>query len=285
MQLRRDASRRYALLLLLISGIVLCVFWFDRHPLAWVEQTASHSIQPLCDDLTDPSCCLTGRAWSHLEVQHELPTWPWLRYKSSDITPPKFEIGGNGGALAPGYLFFAQYGPEARQDALLIMTTDNDLVYGLPIDLATNVHVAEYRSAQYLVFWSGYGIERQANGHHYGQVNFMDEGYEVAHVVCGELDTVDGLSIPAPCKIDNHEQVVTPRGTVLVATYNVTKADLSSVNGIADGWLMDNVLFELNIATSEIYFQWSAKDHVAFETSHQLMSDGGTFTKPCKSLA
>lgn len=282
MQFRRDASRAFVLFVFLALGSILCISWLRQRPFRWAKLTALRESRPSCEDLTSPSCCLTGAVWSHAEVQEESPYWPWISYKSSDITPPKWEIGGNGGPLAPGYLFFAQYGPEARQDALLITTSENGLVYGLPIDLATNVHVAEYHGAQMLVSWSGCGIERQANGHHWGQVNFMDEGYEVVRVVCGDLDIQSGLTVPTPCSIDNHEQIVTPRGTVLVGTYNVTAADLSPVNGTTDGWILDNILFELDIATSEILFQWSAKDHVAFETSHQLLVDGGTYTKPCK---
>lgn len=60
---------------------------------------------------------------------------------------------------------------------------------------------------------------------------------------------------------DQHEQYLTDRGTLVVTAYNATPYDLTPVGGPKDGWLLDGLVYEIDIKTNEILFKWRASDH------------------------
>lgn len=65
-----------------------------------------------------------------------------------------------------------------------------------------------------------------------------------------------------PSNIDLHELLITPKGSLLVTANNVTQADLTSVGGPSDGWVVDALIYEIDIATNEVLFSWSSLDHL-----------------------
>lgn len=76
--------------------------------------------------------------------------------------------------------------------------------------------------------------------------------------------------------IDAHEAHITDDNTIVVSAYNVTQADLTSV-GYAEGdWILDSVVFEIDIETNEVLWSWAASDHVdqiPFTDSHYPIQD------------
>lgn len=76
--------------------------------------------------------------------------------------------------------------------------------------------------------------------------------------------------------IDAHEAVITSSNTLLVTVYNTTQADLTSVGYGTAGWILDSLVYELDIATSEVLWSWSAAEHVdqiPFTASHEPISE------------
>lgn len=76
--------------------------------------------------------------------------------------------------------------------------------------------------------------------------------------------------------IDAHEALISSDNTLLVTVYNTTQADLTSVGYGTDGWILDSMVFELDIETSEVLWSWSAADHVdqiPFTASHEPIED------------
>jgi hypothetical protein len=63
--------------------------------------------------------------------------------------------------------------------------------------------------------------------------------------------------------VDLHEIYITERNTVLVTANNVTQADLRSVGGPSNGWVVDSLVYEIDIETNNILFRWRALDHLA----------------------
>lgn len=63
------------------------------------------------------------------------------------------------------------------------------------------------------------------------------------------------------CDVDQHEQYLTDHGTLLVTAYNATPWDLSPVGGPAKGWLLDGLVYEIDIKTNKVLFKWRASDH------------------------
>ena len=121
-------------------------------------------------------------------------------------------------------------------------------------------------------------------GHGYGQTNFVDSDYKNFSVDPNlHLDKLSTTPV-ANWSIDIHEHQMTPKGTLLVSAYNNTPYDLSSfANGSANSWIVDAVFFELDIATSQVLFSWTASDHVSLNSSHQPISqeaENGTKSAP-----
>ena len=96
----------------------------------------------------------------------------------------------------------------------------------------------------------------------YGSVLIYDDTYTLIHDVT--LSDPYFRSIPGekyPSFLDLHESELTPNGTILCTATNVTRADLTSVGGPADGWVVDSFVYEIDVATNEVVFSWSSLDH------------------------
>jgi hypothetical protein len=68
---------------------------------------------------------------------------------------------------------------------------------------------------------------------------------------------------------DMHEFRITSRGTALSIAYQPRKADLSSIGGVVDGWLLDCIFQEVDIASGNMTFQWSAYAHFGLDNTLQ----------------
>ena len=196
--------------------------------------------------------------------------WPYQSYKSSPFNPPHFEITRNGQPLAPGLLFVSPENmtplKKAKDVAPLIMTDDGQLVWNGPSQNATNLRVTTYQGAPILTFWSATGPVGSM-GHSYGNVTFLDTSYNTILTVCPKFGLVTPDNAEYQCEADVHESFLTDRGTLLVTAYNVTRADLSSLGGPKNGWILDCLFFEINPTDGDIVFRWSAIEHVPVRES------------------
>ena len=161
----------------------------------------------------------------------------------------------------------------AKESGGFIMTSDGDLVYGHNLTGMTDLRKQYYNGKPHLTFWSGYNSQGVNVGHGYGQVNFLDDTYSLSvvnpNLRLNKLTTTDNPD----WSLDLHEQQMTSWNTLLVSAYNNTPYDLSSVGGPKEGWIVDGMVFELDIATQEILFSWKAVDHVPLNASHQPFND------------
>jgi hypothetical protein len=68
-----------------------------------------------------------------------------------------------------------------------------------------------------------------------------------------------------------------------VTANNVTQADLSSVGGPTDGWIVNPFVYEIDIATNNVLFEWNVLEHLdelPFTFSlYPLGSEGFTGTR------
>ena len=100
---------------------------------------------------------IPSEAYIQVETDPKDFTWPWRVFKSSPHTPPNLTITGNGGELAPGYIFMTPEGtsdsktPSAEESGGFIVTTDNELVYALNDTGITDFRVEYYNGVPYLV--------------------------------------------------------------------------------------------------------------------------------------
>ncbi|GAA3614822.1 arylsulfotransferase family protein [Microlunatus ginsengisoli] len=67
---------------------------------------------------------------------------------------------------------------------------------------------------------------------------------------------------------DEHEFLITASGTALITSYVKTRMDLTRYGGPAQGWVMDGVFEELDLATGRVLQHWSSLDHVGLAESY-----------------
>ncbi len=146
--------------------------------------------------------------------------------------------------------------------------------------ITTNGQPLTYNGKQYLTYWNGYNSQGLNVGHGYGQTNFLDDTYQHFAVNPGlGLNKLVNTSNP-DWSTDIHEHQMTDRNTLLVSAYNNTPYDLTSVGGSADGWIVDGLIFEIDIATQEVLFSWHALDHLPLNASHQPLGTAGNQADP-----
>ncbi|KAF7932993.1 uncharacterized protein EAE97_008760 [Botrytis byssoidea] len=137
----------------------------------------------------------------------------------------------------------------------------------------SNIQFQSLNGSDYLTYWNGYVLEGQNASIGYGNLTVLDKHYEPAAVVCPHLGIHVQAGVPHDCDIDYNEQYLTPWGTLLVTVYNLTQMDLSSVNGSAEGYLLDAQIHEIDIATSESIWKWSSLDHIPLNASQLPLTD------------
>jgi len=188
--------------------------------------------------------------------------WPYQTFKSQPtFQPPQLHITRDG-TPAPGYLFFAPAGAKSHQTAPLITTNDGELVYqGAKNNSAFSWGVQRYRNQPVIVYWNG-TIFPEPAGRGYGNVYLLDNTYSIIGNVSlpGHFVTSAGTSFAS--NVDLHEIYITNRETVLVTANNVTQADLTSVGGASNGWVIGGMIYEIDIKTNKVLFSWNSLDHL-----------------------
>ena len=214
--------------------------------------------------------------------------WPYQTFKTTNFTPPVLNITEHSPALASeGYLFFAPDGPTANQVAPVIFDTYGNLIWNGPETHAFNFGVQRYQGKNVLVWWNG-TIFPEPVGRGNGEVVVLNREYErIATVTLAGnfVELEPGARFES--NIDLHEILLTDRGTVVVTANNVAQADLTSVGGPADGWTVDSLVYEIDVATNEVLFEWKALDHLdqlPFSISVYDLGEEG-FTGANQSLA
>ena len=206
--------------------------------------------------------------------------WPSQSYKSEPFIIPDFNVTKSGNPLAPGYLFLTP--AAAPYPASIIITDEGELVWASQTGTFNNLNVQTLDSTPVLTYWEGVGSPNpQAQGHGFGQVQILDPSYTVRHSLCPDFSLVADGATEARCQADLHESYVTERGSVLVTAYNLTQVDLTAMNGSAQGWIYDCLVFEIDIETQNILFTWSAlRSGISLTDSKQALGDSGTRSNP-----
>ena len=116
---------------------------------------------------------------------------------------------------------------------------------------AFDVRVQQYQGQPVLTWWSG----KMVKGYGHGKVTIMNSSYQKIATVTtgGDLKGVGA---------DIHEATLTPQGTMLVTAYKEVKHDLSKLDGPKDGYVLDGIVQEIDVATGKVKFEWHSLDHV-----------------------
>jgi hypothetical protein len=189
-------------------------------------------------------------------------------YQSFDTLPgvqvPILSVTGADHDLSAGDIFTSN-GPGPGQYGPLIYTPQGQLVWfeRLPSgEAAENLSVQRYEGHPALSFWRGKVLSL---GFGQGEDVVLNSKYEVVAKVTGG----NGL------KADLHDIQVTPAGVSYTTAFNPIRCDLSSVEGVADGVILDTAVQETDMKTGLVRWEWHSLDHVAASESETT-----TPTKP-----
>lgn len=142
------------------------------------------------------------------------------------------------------------------------MTDDNELVWQGPTSQTFNFGAQTYKGVPVITYWNG-TIFPEPIGHGYGTVHILNQSYhEIATVsLADNFTTMNGAHYPSG--IDLHEIYITPNNTMLVTANNVTTTDLTTLGGLTMGYVVDGLVYEIDIATNEVLFRWSSLEHMS----------------------
>lgn len=204
--------------------------------------------------------------------------WPWQEYATLNSTPPHLQINTTGEPLAPGLILLTPIGPSVKEDAPIIMTDSGDLVWGGPPCKSSNLRVQTLFDQPVITYWQDTGTNVTLPAHGFGKVVILDTSYQQIYTVCPQLNLTGASSV---CQADFHESFITSDNTILVTAYNITTADLRSVGGPENGYVIEPLAVEVDIATGKILFTWSPLDHVPINTTHwPLLKTGYSESQP-----
>ena len=156
-----------------------------------------------------------------------------------------------------GFVLVGPQGPSVTQPGPAILNPRGELIWTSgEFDTVMNFQMQQYRGEKYLTFWAGF--KRGSMG--LGAFFMLDSHYNVAYKVHAVGEGLKG---------DLHEFEITDEGTALITVYNNTQFDLRGMGWgrRANGWLMDSVFQEIDIASGELLFEWKASDYYKPEDS------------------
>jgi hypothetical protein len=149
--------------------------------------------------------------------------------------------------IAPDHT--AQRGP-------MILNAQGQLVWFLPVrGKAYNFAVQRYQGHRVLTWWQGH------RGGADGEDVIMGHSYRVKAVV---------RAVGTGYSADLHDFQITPRDTAFINAVVPVRANLSSVGGPTNGYVWDNVIQEIDIATGKQLWSWHSYGHIPLNATHSL---------------
>ena len=139
-----------------------------------------------------------------------------------------------------------------------------------PATVGIDFRVQRYQNKQVLTWWEGTIGGTGGQGVGQGEFVIADQNYrEITRVRAAGSE-----------QADQHDFIITPRGTALFYVYDPVPYDLSPLGGPADGVLHDGVIQEIDIATGQLVWEWKARDHIALDESHAPLPQGDSAHLP-----
>src|SRR5262249_52583109 len=169
------------------------------------------------------------------------------------LHPPRVTIHQPAGpSSAPGYLFAGPFfGPG--QWGPMIFDNAGNLAWFRPVppgEDAADFHTLQFRGNTDLTWWQGHTF---ILGYGRGEFVIANSNYKTVATVRGG----NGL------QADEHDFIVTPRGSAYVLAYSPVQENLSGAGGPANGNAVDNLVQEIDIHTGLVMWEWHSLGHVA----------------------
>jgi hypothetical protein len=192
---------------------------------------------------------------------------------SASVNDPETGQSGGQPAQAPGYVLlapiknFTQRAGFTGKPGPEILETDGNEVWDHPLGgpirvgkttyemVAMDFHTATYLGQPVLVWWEGY-ITPQGFGNGFWAI--VNQHYQ----------TIAKISAPRGYELDFHEIQLTPQGTAFIMANRTVALDLHCCGGPAKGQLYDQAIFEVNLKTGQVIWDWDPLQHVRLRESY-----------------
>ncbi|KAI1328917.1 Arylsulfotransferase-domain-containing protein [Xylariaceae sp. FL0255] len=189
--------------------------------------------------------------------------FPRTWYKSFSLASPLLNFLSWDTRCDDGYYLLSPRGSYVWNPGPVILDSRGNLVWASDrFGMVTDVKTQTYKGREYLTFWKGKDgvLHGYGNGHYV----MLDETYHIFKVIRPIGDGYTG---------DLHEFKITDQDTALMTIYHPIPADLSSIGGPKEGWILDSIFQEIDIENSTLLFEWRASDHVPIShTDHPYPS-------------
>ncbi|MFF0377383.1 arylsulfotransferase family protein [Actinoplanes missouriensis] len=139
-----------------------------------------------------------------------------------------------------------------------------------PATVAIDFKPQTYRGKPVLTWWEGTIGGTGGQGVGQGEFVVADQAYR-------EITRIRATGTE---QADQHDLVLTDRGTALFWVYDPVAYDLTALGGPADGVLHDGVLQEVDVATGRKVFEWRARDHIGVAESYAPLPQGDSSHLP-----
>ncbi|OJJ42525.1 hypothetical protein ASPZODRAFT_76544 [Penicilliopsis zonata CBS 506.65] len=188
--------------------------------------------------------------------------YPSQSYASFEYESPSVEFAHWDPRCDERYTFFAPRGDSIHSPGPMILDAQGELVYLQPnMGVTQDFKVVQYRGESFLAYWEG----EEVAGHGDGSWYMLDSTYTQRF----EIRPLGGIGG------DLHEFMITDNDTALVSIYETIPADLSSIGGPEEGYLIDGVFQEIDIATGELLFEWHASHHYPVNSTYEKLKGRG----------
>lgn len=181
-------------------------------------------------------------------------------HSAPNLDPPEVRASGDHDRRAGDVFLDAQNAPQTGP---MILNSEGHLVWFRPIDnprlTVMDVRVQRYRHQPVLTYWEGRLVPPFYFGRGVGVI--LDRAYHQVHTIrAGDGYQQDGL--------DEHEFVVSSRGTAFVTLQAPVRANLSRLGGPRNGIVLDSIVQEIDIATNRVVWEWHSLGHVPLSASY-----------------
>ncbi len=201
----------------------------------------------------------------------------WNFVTEPNLNPMKIAVNVSNLGLAPGLTLVAPYGFSTDamygQSGTLIMDSSGNPIYFRPLSspnlMNTDFRVQTYNGNPVLTFWQGtlasppaYTNLPAASSEPGSCYYILDNTYSVIKTVSAQ----NGYTS------DIHEFLITPNNTALLLSTKSVPLDLTPYGGPSNGFVNDFAIQEVDLATNELLFFWSALEHIPLTDSFEPAS-------------
>jgi hypothetical protein len=198
---------------------------------------------------------------------------PKYRSRPDLRTLPDVTITTQANGTVPGYIYLTPASGAGLWGPLLVDEKGSPVWFKKvpdPATVAIDFKTQMYQNRPVLTWWEGTIGGTGGQGVGQGEFVIADQNYK-------EITRVRAAGTE---QADQHDFVITPKGTALFWVYDPIPYDLSPIGGPKDGVLHDGVIQELDIATGKLLFQWKAHEHVGLDESHAPLPEGDSAHLP-----